>query len=82
MSSAPRSAGAVELDRAAAPADLAGQRDASRLAVDEELGADLESLRILARLLDDERAVDAVRPTDPADANELGARAQSAISST
>jgi hypothetical protein len=69
---------AVELDRAASTAHLARQRDACRLAVGVERRADLEALRVLARLLDDERAVDPVRPPDPPDTDELG---QSAISS-
>ena len=69
---------AVELDRAAATTHFARQRDACRLAVDVERRADLEALRVLARLLDDERAVDPVRPPDLPDADELG---QSAISS-
>ena len=69
---------AVELDRAASTTHLARQRDARRLAVDVERRADLEALRVLARLLDDEGAVDPVRPPDLPDADELG---QSAISS-
>src|SRR5918994_7021471 len=62
---------AVELDRTAATADLPGHRDTCRLALDEHLGAYLESLRVLARLLDHERAVNAVRAPDPPDADEL-----------
>ena len=64
----------------AATAHLPHDHDSSRLAVGEQLGADLEPGGIVTRLVDDECAVDSVRATDAADRNE--ARAQSAISST
>src|SRR5207237_8308629 len=48
--------------------------DARRLAVHEELRSDREPLRRLARLLDDERAVEAVRATHPSDRHPVSHR--------
>ncbi len=43
------------------PLDTSDERDLRPLPVDEEPGTDLEPARIVAGILDDERAVDAVR---------------------
>ena len=63
--------GPVELDRMAPAADLPRDLDARRHAVDEELGADVETPGLLTRLLDDEGAVEAVRTSDAPDVDEV-----------
>jgi hypothetical protein len=62
--------GALEPDDGSPPRPLRLD-DLGRLAVDEELGALGEALRRLARVLDDERALEAVRLADAPDDDEL-----------
>jgi hypothetical protein len=62
---------AVETDDAPPLSRTLRFDDARRLAADEELGPGRESLWILARALDEERAAEAVRPADAADRHEF-----------
>ena len=68
--------GAIEQDHDSPARPLRGD-DTRLLAVDEEQRPGHESRGILARLLDDEGAVEAVRSPDAADADELRHRRRS-----
>src|SRR5581483_3554299 len=62
---------AVELDREAPAADAPDALHGRRLAVHEQRAAGFEPLGVVARPLDDEGAVEAVRPPHAADLDQV-----------